>query len=212
MIRLADLTIRNGTFALKGVQMEVPSNQYAVMMGPTGCGKTTLLEGICGLKPAVAGSIILDGRDVTRLKPSQREVAYVPQDGALFATMTVRDNLGFALKIRKWPTAAMETRVNELARMLRIGPLLDRMPDGLSGGEAQRVALGRALASKPRILCLDEPLNALDADTREEMYELLRSVQARSGVTALHVTHDRREAERLADLLFQFVNGAIRKV
>lgn len=212
MIRLTDLSIRNGAFKLKGIRLEVPEGCYGVLMGPTGCGKTTLLEAICGLKPALSGSIFLVDRDVTRLKPAQRGVGYVPQDAALFDTMSVRDNLAFALRIRKWPAPAIDERVQELASMLGIGHLLDRTPLGLSGGETQRVALGRTLAHRPQILLLDEPLNAIDADASEEMYRLLRAVQSQTGVTTLHVTHDSQEAQRLADRTFRFVNGSIQRV
>lgn len=209
MIELTHVTIRNGTFVLEDVALTVPAGRYAVLMGPTGCGKTSLLEAICGLKPLARGSVRLGGRDVTRLKPAQRGVGYVPQDGALFQTMTVRENLGFALRVRRWRSEELRQRVDELAGLLGLGPLLERMPQGLSGGEMQRVALGRALASRPAILCLDEPLNALDADARDEMYRLLRDVQAQTGVTTLHVTHDAQEAQRLADLRFHFTRGTI---
>ena len=210
MIQITHLTIRSDAFELKDVCMEIPNNRYAMLMGPTGCGKTSLLEAICGLRPVSAGAILLDGRDVTRLRPAQRGVGYVPQDRALFATMSVRENLGFALNIRRWSPSAIRERAQELAKLLRIEHLLERMPDGLSGGEAQRVALGRALAVYPQILCLDEPLNALDADICGEMCDLLKTVQVQTGVTVLHVTHDRQEVQRLASLTFQFVDGIVR--
>ena len=212
MIQITHLTLRSGAFELKDVCMEIPNNRYAMLMGPTGCGKTSLLEAICGLRSVSVGAILLDGRDVTRLRPAQRGVGYVPQDRALFATMSVMENLSFALNIRRWSSLAIRERVQELAKLLRIEHLLERMPDGLSGGEAQRVALGRALAAGPQILCLDEPLNALDADIRGEMCELLQAVQTQTGVTVLHVTHDRQEAQRLADLTFQFSGGVIRMI
>ncbi len=209
MIRLDNLTVRSGGFELRDIHLEIPDSRYAVLMGPTGCGKTTLLEAICGLKPVLRGAIYLGGREVTGLPPGQRGVGYVPQDVALFDAMSVRENLGFALEIRKWPAAAIGERVLEMAGLLGITPLLDRRPGGLSGGEAQRVALGRALACRPDVLCLDEPLSALDAATREEMCGLLQRLQAQTGVTILHVTHDQQEARRLAQRTFQFANGGI---
>src|SRR5215203_3589521 len=118
-------------------------------MGRTGCGKTTLLEAICGLKPVRAGRVLLLGRDVTDLPPADRGVGYVPQDLALFPTMTVREHLGFALEVRRWDMTAAARRVEELTALLGIGHLLERKPPGLSGGEAQRVALGRALSFRP---------------------------------------------------------------
>lgn len=209
MIRVENLAMRAGAFSLSGIGFEVPDGQYAVLMGRTGSGKTTLLEAVCGLKRVVGGSIWLRGTDVTRLKPADRGIGYVPQDRALFSTMTVREHLAFAPAIRKWTRSAIEERVAELAKLLGLGSLLDRKPAGLSGGEAQRVALGRALATRPGILCLDEPLSALDDETREEMYALLESVQKYTGVTTLHVTHHLGEAERLANVILLLKDGQI---
>ena len=211
MILLDALAVRSGGFSLEGISLSVPSGAYAVLMGKTGCGKTTLLEAICGLRPVVSGRVVLCDRDVTRLRPADRGVGYVPQDLVLFPTLTVRDNIGFALHARRWPMPAIAERVEELADLLGIAPLLGRHPLGLSGGESQRVALGRALAFRPRVLLLDEPLSALDEDTRAEMVELLRSVQRRTGVTALHITHSRTEATRLADRLFVFDRNGVRE-
>ncbi len=209
MIAVENLTVRAGSFLLEGVSFALAAGQYGVLMGRTGSGKTTLLEALCGLKPVIGGTITLVGRDVTRLKPAERGIGYVPQDRALFPTMTVWDHLAFALVIRKWPAPAVEARVGELADLLGLGRLLDRKPHGLSGGEAQRVALGRALASRPRVLLLDEPLNALDEETREEMCSLLRSVRRLTGVTALHITHSPAEAAKLADRVFVLRGGRV---
>jgi ABC-type sugar transport system ATPase subunit len=164
------------------------------------------------LRQVTAGRIWLGEREVTGLKPSERGIGFVPQDGALFETMSVREHLGFALLIRKQNRPAIEQRVAELAELLGIETLLDRMPEGLSGGERQRVALGRALAARPGILCLDEPLSALDEATRDEMYVLLESVREKTGVTTLHITHNRGEAIRLADVVLLLENGTIRSL
>jgi molybdate/tungstate transport system ATP-binding protein len=212
MISIDDVTVRAGKFALEGVTFEVPTGRYGVLMGKTGTGKTTLLEAICGLKPVAGGAIRLDGRDMTRLRPADRGIGYVPQDGVLFSTMTVRDHLAFALRVRKWPAALIAARVDELAEHLGLGRLLDRKPKGLSGGESQRVAIGRALACRPTILCLDEPLSALDDETKLEMYSLLRSVQQQERVTMLHVTHSREDAERLADVVLRISEGKVIEV
>ena len=209
MIAVHNLRIRQGAFHLEGVSFTIPAGEYGVLMGKTGCGKTTILEAVCGLKPLVSGNIILSGRDVTHRKPAERGVGYVPQDRALFVTMTVRDHLAFALKIHGWDRAAIEERVNELAGLLRLDHLLDRRPKGLSGGESQRVALGRALSMGPEVLLLDEPLSALDDETRAEMCDLLVEVRKRSPVTVLHITHSRGEAERLADRIFVLRDGKI---
>jgi ABC-type sugar transport system ATPase subunit len=212
MIRLSDVTIRTGAFSLAGISFEVGAGEYAALMGKTGSGKTTILEAICGLRPIENGSVSLMGQEVTHWPPARRGLGYVPQDRALFNSMTVAEHLAFALVIRKWSRAAIEERVRELAELLGLSRLLERKPRGLSGGEAQRVALGRALAFQPRILLLDEPLAALDSDTREEMFDLLHSVRLRTGVTTLHVTHDRGEAQRLADCLLLLRDGRIERL
>ena len=210
MISVEGLRVRAGAFLLEGVNLEVPEGGYGVLMGRTGGGKTTLLETICGLRRPEAGRIVLGGRDVTGLPPAERGVGYVPQDRALFSTFTVREHLAFALRLRGRPEVEIDRRVVELAGRLGLERLLDRKPAGLSGGEAQRVALGRALAAAPRVLILDEPLTALDEETREEMFALLEEVRRGMGVTTLHVTHSRREALRLGDRLFVLEAGRVR--
>ncbi|MBE7467402.1 MAG: ABC transporter ATP-binding protein [Planctomycetes bacterium] len=210
MIRVQGLTVRAGAFALENVSFEIPTGCYGMLMGKTGSGKTTLLEALCGLKRVTAGRIELLGRDVTFAKPAERGIGLVPQDGALFTSMTVRENMDFALRIRKWPEEKMRARVAELAGLLDIERLLERKPQGLSGGERQRVALGRALAFGPQVLCLDEPLSALDDETREGMYHLLEQVRTVTGVTALHITHSSREARRLAGCLLRVEGGQVR--
>ena len=212
MIALENVTVRAGAFSLPGLSLEIPTGQYGVLMGRTACGKTTILETICGLKPAQAGRILLDGRDATHLKAAERGIGYVPQDGALFSTMTVRQHLAFALVIRKEPEESIKRRVVELAELLGIEAILDRKPPGLSGGEQQRVALGRALSAQPRILCLDEPLGCLDEDTHGEVCELLKRVRREVAVTTLHVTHSVSEAKTLADCMFRIHDGAISPV
>ncbi|MHC4995029.1 MAG: ABC transporter ATP-binding protein [Planctomycetota bacterium] len=212
MIRVHDLSIHQGEFSLKSVEFLIPDGAYGVLMGRTGCGKTTILEAICGLRPVTQGKIFLSGHDVTRLKPAQRNIGYVPQDGALFQTMSVRDNLAFSLHARKESSDLVNERVEEMGSLLGITHLLDRPPKALSGGEAQRVSLGRALASHPHILCLDEPLSALDEETRDQMYSLLRSIQERTGVTVLHITHNPSEAVELADTVLRMEDGVVREV
>lgn len=209
MIEVRQLRIRTGSFVLSEVGFTVPSGAYAVLMGKTGSGKTTLLEGICGLRSVDSGSIRLHGRDITHLPPASRGIGFVPQEAALFQHLTVADHLAFALRVRRWPEVDVRARVAEVADSLRITPLLARRPFGLSGGEAQRVALGRALSFHPAILCLDEPLSALDDATRDEICEVLADVHARSGVTVLHITHNRREADRLADVVLHLDRGTI---
>jgi molybdate/tungstate transport system ATP-binding protein len=209
MIAVENLTVHVGAFRLAGASFAVGAGEYVALMGKTGSGKTTILEAICGLKPVRAGRVLLLGRDVTALKPADRGVGYVPQDAALFPTLNVRDHLAFALDLRSWDRDAISRRVSELSEMLGLRELLDRRPHGLSGGEAQRVALGRALSFRPRVLLLDEPLAALDDETKADMYTLLRSVQQLTGVTALHVTHSLAEAKALADRILLLKNGLV---
>ena len=209
MISIRGVTVRSGGFSLRQVTFEIPAGGYGVLMGRTGSGKTTLLEMLCGLREVDEGTIWLDNRDVTRLRPADRGIGYVPQDRALFHTMTVRENLAFAPSIHGWRREETDARVAELAELLRITSLLDRSTQGLSGGEAQRVALGRALAARPKILLLDEPLSALDDETWEGMVDLLLQVRKRTGVTTLHVTHRLHEADALGDKFFRLADGAV---
>jgi ABC-type sugar transport system ATPase subunit len=209
MIELERLSLRAGAFALRDVSLVVPHGVYGVLMGGTGQGKTSILEAICGLKPVVAGRVRLDGRDVTACKPADRGVGYVPQDLALFPMMSVREHLEFALKLRRWTRTAIADRVQELAEVLGIAPLLDRGVRHLSGGEAQRVAIGRALSFNPQVLLLDEPLNALDERTRDRLCALLRTIHADIGLTTLHITHSRTEARQVADRLYVLENGQL---
>ena len=209
MIDVERLCIEQGAFRLNDVSFHVPRGNYALLMGQTGCGKTTILEAIAGLRAERSGTIRLNGVDATRLAPGQRSLGYVPQDGALFRTMTVRDNLAFALAIRNRPDADIHQRVDQLAGWLGIAHLLDRRAVGLSGGETQRIALGRALANHPPILLMDEPLSSLDEETRDRMIELLKDLPRTAGVTVLHVTHSRREADLLGDCIFRLDQGRI---
>jgi len=212
VICVAGLSVRAGEFSLHDVNFTVAQGDYAVLMGRTGCGKTTLLEAVAGLKPITAGRVVLHDRDVTRSRPSERNLGYVPQDGALFTRMSVRDHLSFALVIRRWPSQEIAKRVAELAQVLEIDHLLSRTPRGLSGGERQRVALGRALSFRPQVLCLDEPLTALDDVTRKQMYALLSQIRRDSGVTTLHVTHSLEEARHLANVIYRIDDGSVAPV
>ena len=212
MVHFENITIRLDGFCLENINLHIPGGAYAVLMGRTGCGKTTVLEAACGLRPIEQGRIHLMGKDVTGVPPGRRNVGLVPQDGALFATMTVEEHLGFALRVRHRPKREITARVHELAEWLEISHLLHRRPHGLSGGERQRVAIGRALAAHPGILFLDEPLSALDEETHGGMLDLLRHVHQDTGVTVLHITHNRREAKALAQSLIimrdgQFIEG-----
>ncbi|QDS87808.1 Maltose/maltodextrin import ATP-binding protein MalK [Rosistilla ulvae] len=209
MIELRDVTIGAGEFRLRQLSFQVRSGEYVALMGRTGRGKTTILEAICGLRRIHHGQILIEGTDVTDWMPGDRQIGYVPQDLALFPTLSVAEHLTFALKLRGQSRAAMKHRSEELSEMLGITSLLSRKIDGLSGGESQRVALGRALSFHPSVLLLDEPLSALDESTRLEMRELLRRVKENTGVTTLHVTHSSTEAAALADRRFVLDDGKI---
>ena len=211
MLGIYNLRVRSGEFAMAGINLEVPGGNYGVLMGRTGCGKTTLLEAICGLKKVEEGSIVIGERAITLERPGERGIGYLPQDVALFRHMTVREHLEFGPRVARWDSSVTAKQVKSLARELGIDGLLDRRPRGLSGGEQQRVALGRALSVRPSVLLLDEPLSALDDETHEEICQLLKRVQAEHRLTVLHVTHSRREAERLSDCLFFFEEGAIER-
>jgi ABC-type sugar transport system ATPase subunit len=212
VIRVEDISWHAGAFRLERVSFKIPEGRYAVLMGPTGGGKTSLLEIICGLRRPASGSVWIANRDVTAEPPGTRGIGYVPQDGALFPTMTVRQQIGFALQIRGRPDSEIAQRVAELAGHLGVDHLLDRLPQNLSGGERQRVALGRALAAKPAVVVLDEPLSALDEELRDDLAALLKQVQQELGFTALHITHSRREAAQLADVLFRLEAGRVEEV
>ncbi len=212
MIELKNVAIHAGSFRLRDISFCIDSGQYAVLMGRTGRGKTTILESICGLRHVSAGSIAVQGVDVTDWSPADREIGYVPQDLALFPTMTVAEHLKFALRVRKATRSLLAARTAELAELLGITHLLERRTAGLSGGESQRVALGRALSFRPSVLLLDEPLSALDESTRNEMQTLLQTIQTSTGVTTLHVTHSESEASALADCRFEMFDDRVVKV
>jgi ABC-type sugar transport system ATPase subunit len=199
MIELIDVVIRIGDFSLNKISLRVEDGQYAVLMGKTGSGKTTILEAICGLRRVQSGRIMIDGQDVTRWAPADRNIGYVPQDLALFPSLTVKDHLEFGMRLRRMSSERIAHKSQELANWLEISNLLARKPKGLSGGESQRVALGRAIAFGPALLLLDEPLSALDASTRVSVQGLLREVNKRTGISVLHVTHNQEEADALAD-------------
>ena len=210
MIQLENLCLRNGSFELNDLSATIASGSYGILMGRTGCGKTTILEAICGLQPHVKSGIIrLNDSDVTLLKPAERGIGYVPQDSALFETMSIFENVAFSLRLRKWIESDIKERVQELAELMAITKLLDRRPFGLSGGEAKRVALARALAASPNVLCLDEPLSALDEETHGEICDLLGELHREIEVTILHITHSSAEAHRLGETFLRLEEGQL---
>lgn len=198
-----------GPAVLDGACFAIPSATYAMLMGRTGAGKTTLLEILCGLRTPSAGRVLIGGKDVTNAAPGDRGIGYVPQDGAMFPTLTVREQIGFGLQMRRVARDRIEATVREVADRVGVSHLLDRLPPGLSGGECKRVALARTLAIKPSVLFLDEPLASVDEDTQEELIDVLRQIHREQRITVFHVTHSRREADGLGNLQLRLEHGRI---
>src|SRR5215208_3337263 len=185
--------------ALEDVSVEIPSGSLTALLGPSGSGKSTLLRVVAGLERPDAGSVELDGRDATGLPPQRRGVRFVFQHYAAFKHMTVHDNVAFGLKIRKREKAEIDQRVRELLALVHLDGLAERYPSQLSGGQRQRMALARALAVEPRVLLLDEPFGALDAQVRKELRAWLRRLHDEVHVTTVFVTHDQEEAMEVAE-------------
>ena len=199
-VEAVNLTRRFGDVtALDGVSLSVARGEFFSLLGPSGCGKTTLLRLIAGLDSPDSGSLKLAGRDALATPPHRRAVHTVFQSYALFPHMTVRENVGFGLRMKKTPRAEIELRVRAVLELTRITELAARRPSQISGGQKQRVALARALVNEPGVLLLDEPLGALDLKLRQELQQELRALQRRTGVTFIYVTHDQDEALGMSD-------------
>jgi ABC-type Fe3+/spermidine/putrescine transport system ATPase subunit len=212
MITLDHIGFRLGRFALSDISLSVGDGEYFILLGPSGVGKTTLLETIAGLNQTVSGRITLDRRDVTRLSPETRPIAYVPQDASLFPHLNVRDNILFGVRARRIPQANWRPLLDTLVGALQLDGMMDRGVLNLSGGERRRVALARALVISPRILLLDEPFNGLDPPIRRELQLLVKRLQKQLGGTFLHVTHDREEAFILGDIVAVLIDGKLEQV
>jgi multiple sugar transport system ATP-binding protein len=202
----------NGVIAVNSVELTIGDGEFMVLVGPSGCGKTTLLRSIGGLEKISSGRILIDGRDVTRLEPSARDLAMVFQNYALYPHMTVRKNLGYGLRVRKTPRREREQRVNDVAKMLGLDELLDRRPGQLSGGQQQRVAMGRAIIREPQAFLMDEPLSNLDAKLRVSMRQSLQQLHSRIGTTTIYVTHDQVEAMTLGQRVAVMRGGYLQQV
>jgi len=197
---------------LKRIDIDVAPGEFLILVGPSGCGKSTLLNIIAGLEEPTEGDIRIGDRNVVGVAPAQRDIAMVFQSYALYPTMSVADNIGFALEMRKVPKADREKRINEVAAMLQITHLLDRRPAQLSGGQRQRVAMGRALARKPQLFLFDEPLSNLDAKLRVEMRAEIKRLHQVSGITSVYVTHDQIEAMTLGSRIAVMKDGVLQQL
>ena len=195
------------TQVLQGVDLTLADGEMLVIVGASGCGKSTLLRLVAGLETATAGRIRIDGRDVTKVDPSERDIAMVFQNYALYPHMTVAENMAYGLRIRRMKKPAIAARVQQTADLLGLGALLARRPRELSGGQRQRVAMGRAIVREPKLFLFDEPLSNLDAALRVQMRAEIRQLQRRLGTTSLYVTHDQVEAMTLGDRLLVLHQG-----
>src|SRR3990170_8588281 len=214
-MRMAFLEIEGvrKSFGLNAVvqnfDLAVERGEFVSFLGPSGCGKTTTLRMVAGFEAPSTGAIRIDGKDVTRLRPNQRNVGMVFQSYALFPNMTVADNVAFGLKVAKRPVEERRARVDEMLQLIKLPTLAGRYPYQLSGGQQQRVALARALAIKPQVLLLDEPLSALDAKIRVSLREEIRAVQRALGITTVYVTHDQEEALSMSDRIVVMNEGRV---
>jgi ABC-type Fe3+/spermidine/putrescine transport system ATPase subunit len=197
--------------SLDQLTLEIPSGELTALLGPSGCGKTTTMKMIAGLLEPTAGDVTFDGRSILKDKPENRGVVMVFQNYLLFPYMSVADNIGFGLKMRKVPKSEIAARVAEMLALVQLPELGHRRPSELSGGQQQRVALARALIVRPNVLLLDEPLSNLDAHLRFEMRDLIRSLQKELGITTIFVTHDQEEAVVLADRVALILDGSLRQ-
>ena len=202
----------NGTKAVNETSLNIEKGEFVVFVGPSGCGKSTLLRMIAGLEDITAGEIALDGTIINKIDPSERDVAMVFQNYALYPHMTVYNNMAYGLKNRGISKQEIEEKVNEVAKLLEIDPYLSRKPSMLSGGQRQRVAMGRAIVRNPKIFLFDEPLSNLDAKLRNQMRLEIKKLQRQMGVTSIFVTHDQTEAMTLGDRIVVINNGIVEQV
>jgi sn-glycerol 3-phosphate transport system ATP-binding protein len=201
-----------GVEAVKGVSIAIPDKQLCVLVGPSGCGKSTLLRMIAGLEAISSGTVSIDGKVVNAISPTDRDIAMVFQNYALYPHMNVYDNMAYGLRNRGTPKAEIDSRVRSTAKVLELAHLLERRPRELSGGQRQRVAMGRAIVRNPKVFLFDEPLSNLDAKLRGQMRVEIKNLQRNLGVTSVYVTHDQLEAMTLADILVVMNAGLVEQM
>ncbi|MDZ7952524.1 ABC transporter ATP-binding protein [Nostoc sp. DedQUE09] len=212
-VRLEDIKRRfNNVTAIEDITFEIPDGEFWVLVGPSGCGKSTILRTIAGLETATSGKLFIGDRLVNNIPARQRDVAMVFQNYALYPHMSVAENIGFGLQMRKVDRKIIQERVMNVARSLSLDHLLDRKPKQLSGGQQQRVALGRAIAREPQVFLLDEPLSNLDAQLRDDTRAELKQLHQELGITTIYVTHDQVEAMTLADKIVVLNRGRIQQI
>ncbi len=200
------------TDVIHGIDVEIADGEFIVIVGPSGCGKSTLLRMVAGLETVTAGDVLIGGTRANDKEPMERDIAMVFQNYALYPHMSVRQNMGYGLKIAKLPKDEINAKVEEVARLLQLEPLLDRKPGQLSGGQRQRVAMGRAIVREPAVFLFDEPLSNLDAKLRVQMRLEIRELQAKLGITSLYVTHDQVEAMTMADRMIVMNAGVAEQI
>ncbi len=201
-----------GVTAVHDVNLHIQDKEFIVLVGPSGCGKSTTLRMVAGLEEISEGELYIDGKICNNIEPKDRDIAMVFQSYALYPHMTVRDNLGFALKLQKMPKAEIRKKVEEVAATLDITQYLDRKPKALSGGQRQRVAIGRAMVRDPKVFLMDEPLSNLDAKLRNEMRAEIIKLRSRINTTFMYVTHDQTEAMTLADRIVIMKDGYVNQI
>jgi len=212
MIEIKDLCVKLGNFLLEDITLDVRDGEYFILLGPTGSGKTALLESIAGLNPTRSGQVKINDRDVTSLNLEERNIGFAFQDYKLYRHLSVRDNISFGVQWRRKTRRNIEDAVDRVIELLNITHLLERRSWTLSGGESQKIALARALAIKPDLLLLDEPLSAVDPEMREATGEELKEIHNRLGLTTIHVTHDFEEAIALGDRIAVLGEGRIAQI
>jgi putative spermidine/putrescine transport system ATP-binding protein len=212
-LTLSKITKRYGdALVVDDFNLEMEKGEFVSFLGPSGCGKTTTLRMVAGFEIPTSGKIILSGDDITSKAPNQRNVGMIFQAYALFPNMTVAQNIGFGLRIRKEPESAVTQRVKEMISLINLEKHADKYPYQLSGGQQQRVALARALANRPQVLLLDEPLSALDAKIRVSLRNEIRAIQKTLGITAIFVTHDQEEALSISDRVVVMYDGKVEQL
>src|ERR687892_317536 len=212
-IQFKEITKRypDGFEAVKSIDLDIGDGEFMILVGPSGCGKSTALRMIAGLEDITEGDLIIGGERVNDLAPRDRDIAMVFQNYALYPHMTVRENMGFALKLAKEKDTVIRERVDEAARILDLEQHLERKPANLSGGQRQRVAMGRAIVRSPKVFLMDEPLSNLDAKLRVQMRTVVSRLQKRLATTTVYVTHDQTEAMTLGDRVVIMRNGAVQQ-